>query len=44
MRSRQRAAKRNARKEKPVKNFSLVTEILGGPQAETVSEAFAVGN
>ena len=31
--SRQRIAKR---KEEPVKYISLVTEILGGPQAETV--------
>ena len=30
-------------REEPVKSFSLVTEILGGPQAETVSEAFTVG-
>ena len=30
---RQRLAER---KEEPVKYFSLVTEILGGPQAETV--------
>ena len=29
------------RKEEPVKDFSLVTEILGGPQAETVKVFYA---
>jgi len=30
-------------KEEPVKSFSLVTEILGAPQRETVSGAGRVG-
>ena len=28
-------------REEPVKSFSLVTEILGGPQAETVSSVMS---